>query len=133
MRRRFQSATLRTGRMHLRYTDEGVERTLTDEQRKSEALEFSVREKEMRAVPPEMDSEDEASFQQSMPPRGDSGGGSGRPGASALSKYTGVEHRTKKVLDAKAPAASQRSASGQQHREPRELSLIHICRCRRRG
>ena len=116
---------LQTGRMHLRYTDEGVERTLTDEQRKSEALEFSAREQEMRAVPAEMDSEDEASFSQSMPPRGANGGGSGsgsgRPGASALSKHTGVGKRPKKTLavtaDAKAAAAPRARcrAVSQQH------------------
>ena len=87
---------LRTGWMQLRYTDEGEERTLTSEQRRQEGLDAANREQEARPVPPEMDSEDEASFSMSMPPKelAGSNGRSSSRGAVALSKHTGVENRT---------------------------------------
>ena len=66
---------LRDGRMHLCFTDEGVERTLTIEQRKMEGLEFSQRESAARAVPAEMDLEDEASLPSLLPPISDPGSG----------------------------------------------------------
>ena len=86
---------LQTGRMHLRYTNEGVERTLTDAQRKQEGLEALGRESMARPVPQEMDSEDEASAKMLLPPVGYSLGA--RPDALALSKHTGVENRTEMI------------------------------------
>ena len=86
---------LRSGCMHLRYTDEGEERTLTEAQRKAEGLEAVGRESEARPVPKEMDSEDEASLGMHLPPVGLVGFvGDSPPGALALSKHTGVGHRT---------------------------------------
>ena len=89
---------LRTGWMHLRYTDEGEERTLTSEQRRQEGMEAADRESEARPVPPEMDSEDEASFRMHLPPM-ELAGSNGRSSSTtqsavALSKHTGVENRT---------------------------------------
>ena len=89
---------LHTGRMHLRYTDEGEERILSEEQRKAEGLEALGRESEARPVPREMDSEDEASIGMHLPPAVVGFSGDGQldtsPGALALSKHTGVGHRT---------------------------------------
>ena len=54
---------LRDGVMHLRYTDAGEERTLTEEQRKQESFEASQREAMALPVPRAWDSEDEASLE----------------------------------------------------------------------
>ena len=106
---------LRTGFLHLRYTDEGEERTLSAEQRKQEGHEASSRESGSRPVPREMDSEDEASFQMHLPP---SGSGSGLHGVVAFSKHTGVENRTEKV-PFKDFDATTTSKSPQRARRPR--------------
>ena len=94
---------LRTGRMHLRFTDEGEERTLTEAQRKAEGLEAAGRESEARPVPKEMDSEDEASLGMHLPPVGFVGCLPG--GALALSKHTGVGHRTNLIGRGPGPIA----------------------------
>ena len=52
---------LRDWKLHLRFTDDGEERTLTTEQRRQEKAEASQREAEALPVPPEWDSEDGAS------------------------------------------------------------------------
>ena len=106
---------LRTGYMHLRYTDDGEERTLTAEQRVAEGLEVSQREAAARAVPAEMDSEDEASFSMHLPPTCYArtiGSTRGSPdGVVALSKHTGVGQAAKKTAQTTphTPKVLQRS------------------------
>jgi hypothetical protein len=106
---------LKEGRLHLRFTDEGEERTLTAQQREAEGLECSQRESAARPVPAENDSEDEASFPNLLPPKGSGPLGKAfGPGVAALSKYTGVGTPPEKALRRrnKSDSEGQGSAIG---------------------
>ena len=63
---------LRTGRMHLRFSDDGTERTLTTEERKSECQASAMGGPTSGPVPASMDSEDDASLPMHLPPTGGS-------------------------------------------------------------
>ena len=89
--------------------------SLIAEQRVAEGLEVSRREAAARAVPAEMDSEDEASYSMHMPPTcyartvGSTRGSPG--GVVALSKHTGVGQAAKKTAQTTphTPKGLQRS------------------------